>query len=609
MAGRHDMDRALAKISPSVRDELLVFAIRFARREELPRLLHPVLSAAQPQAQTALLLRLHEVPGEDSVALVAASPALDEKALASAIAQSDAQALRSLLDVVSLRRACGAAEALVAHLDAPGALGHRVAQILFALGVASAGEHGRAADDLAAREAMERVVASAAARWRHHRQAPIAALAVLLERRAGATLRELAQATDEPFLLAWRGAAEVLSATLTLRALNGGVAIRSARRGFIRAWLEAGPAVALEEGHLLKLPSWRRAIHALERPLRLLGGEWVVGNAPVHIQMGIVETIAALDLRSETRSAALERAAMQAHPLVRLAAARTAHALRGDAAPLSPAWLEGIAHQDPRLRRQTRRSAGEALDRMDWVMAARSAHHPWHDLARRRVAANDPRLLIEAGQDLPRALRHALARRHARERAALWHAALGNALESGNGALVSSALELVRVSAAEKALAHILALLTREQDPRISASAALLLGRSAAPMAEPALLALAQAPAPRVRANALEGLALAASPAALDLARSEVESMENRVRGNAVAILLTHAPARGMAELKRMLGDAEPMHRITALWVARTRRAVEGRAAIRVIAQSDADPGIRHRAVAVSRLLEIGGTR
>ncbi len=76
---------------------------------------------------------------------------------------------------------------------------------------------------------------------------------------------------------------------------------------------------------------------------------------------------------------------------------------------------------------------------------------------------------------------------------------------------------------------------------------------------------------PRVRANAMESLQFRADVTAQDLddiVHTHLVSHENRVRGNAVRALHTVNADEGTRQLKTMLADSRPMHRVSALWVA-----------------------------------------
>jgi HEAT repeat protein len=99
----------------------------------------------------------------------------------------------------------------------------------------------------------------------------------------------------------------------------------------------------------------------------------------------------------------------------------------------------------------------------------------------------------------------------------------------------------------------------------------------------------------RVRANALEALTLA-DRAAIDRLPDHLDSRDNRVRANAVRAVLRCRGRDGPKALCRMLDDADPRHRVSAIWVA--RKAREGRVAgdLRRIADHDPVAEVRRRA-------------
>jgi len=108
---------------------------------------------------------------------------------------------------------------------------------------------------------------------------------------------------------------------------------------------------------------------------------------------------------------------------------------------------------------------------------------------------------------------------------------------------------------------------------------------------------------PRVRANAIDGVARTAELAVINAIRPLTAGADNRPRANAVRAVLRADRRGGLADLRRMLADPRPLHRVSAIWVARSAGAIEAAPDLQRLAGADALPEIRTRARTALRWL------
>ncbi len=101
----------------------------------------------------------------------------------------------------------------------------------------------------------------------------------------------------------------------------------------------------------------------------------------------------------------------------------------------------------------------------------------------------------------------------------------------------------------------------------------------------------------RVQANALEAMTRI-DHTAIDRLGDRLDSRDNRLRANAVRAMLRQGRHDGARALRSMLDDADPLHRVSAIWVARqaSERRVSGD--LRRIADQDSVAEVRRRAAA-----------
>ncbi|MBI1368096.1 MAG: hypothetical protein GC162_05520 [Planctomycetes bacterium] len=138
---------------------------------------------------------------------------------------------------------------------------------------------------------------------------------------------------------------------------------------------------------------------------------------------------------------------------------------------------------------------------------------------------------------------------------------------------------------------------------RIASTAAAALGH--VPASSKAVTRLTEAlehPDDRVRANAVESLQ---QLDAVEDARASLIQLTdgegNRSRANAIKALMELPVINALPALRRMLADTDARHRISALWVVEQMGIDQVAYDVASMAQHDADPNVRRRAVNVFR--------
>jgi hypothetical protein len=146
--------------------------------------------------------------------------------------------------------------------------------------------------------------------------------------------------------------------------------------------------------------------------------------------------------------------------------------------------------------------------------------------------------------------------------------------------------------------------LAASSDPHVASAAVAALGYHESPRSsEAARVALRHVDA-RVRANAVESLARHDNAGALATMAALSEHRHNRLRANSVLALLRGNQPVGAQALRAMLADSDPMHRVSGIWVAGRAHALFARSDLRTLAERDGRIEIRKRAARTLRRID-----
>ncbi|MHC4447060.1 MAG: HEAT repeat domain-containing protein [Planctomycetota bacterium] len=485
------------------------------------------------------------------------------------------------------------------------------ATALLGAAVTLVGPNGRRRRPLALLRELDAVVARAAASYHEHRHDDVLLAAAVLAVRPGPRLAELLADPHHPVVFALRGVVDRrfdhalvrsnLLSWLTVDSL-GGQAARWLHR------ISAGErpyADLLRRGYLLVVPARRRALRRADRPMRCLPDLAEAAGLPAPAQAHLPRFTASLGI---TRSQQIRRLAEMIalpSPVARLKAlsclfeygsAEARAAVERFCFDLTAA-VAGMAVQhvlgrggtgDAALLAKLERSPHPAIARRARVALAQSGVGPyferWGQLdvsariaAAHSVAATDRRGMIERLQV--------------------------RLVEGGARCETLSAIQLGRRLGLEASLEEALMGHARSADPYVASAAiaALVDGRSSERLA--VLQSGLGHPDARVRANAVEAMMRAAGSQAIEIIEPLTASEENRTRANAVRAVLKQQPGSGLDELRAMLTDTNPLHRVSGIWVARCARAVPAVSMLEAVARNDRIAQVRVRAGAALRLL------
>lgn len=145
--------------------------------------------------------------------------------------------------------------------------------------------------------------------------------------------------------------------------------------------------------------------------------------------------------------------------------------------------------------------------------------------------------------------------------------------------------------------------LARSTDIRISATAIKTLGHLDSDSARGVVVAGLQHADLRTRANAIEVLAPAFVETNRDTLESIARSPDNRPRANAIAAIARVDRDDAAVKLDRMLTDARPLHRLSALWAADITTMTQCATRVAALARQDVSRPVRDRARRTARRL------
>ena len=358
----------------------------------------------------------------------------------------------------------------------------------------------------------------------------------------------------------------------------------------------------LECGHLLLRPLVRRAMRRIDRPAHCLPDLKTAMTLPADAQVDLVRYVRVMPTGGVVRRERLADCAALPSPTARLNALL---GLLADDSDQTMQLVEAMSTDPDEAVASL--AAGRLLDahqppRRELLRTLEASAHPLIASRATVVAAGaDVDAFFERWLRLAAADRVAIAHRLLSTRRVSLLSGLRTALSSGGReqqlAAISLAGRLDVTCVLELALFGAVA---GDDDRVVSAAVGALgqiIGRGGSRHARHALRRALDHPDVRVQANALEAITRI-DHAAIDRLGDRLDSRDNRLRANAVRAVLRRPCRDGSRALRTMLGDADPRHRVSAIWVA--RRAREGRVSgdLRRIADQDAVGEVRRRAAA-----------
>ena len=595
---------------------ILAGALPHAQDAELEPLCEALVATGDPRALASVLRTAHRL-GPRGLEMLGGAPASFDEALHLVLQRGQRQSTLNAIDLIERRAEPKLLATLGSLLDSPlDGVADRAARAFLPVVVAHVGPGGRRGADAATTDAIDAAAAAAAGSYQRHRRDEVLLAVALLAARPGPKLGELLADPGHPAVYALRG---VVDRFLSVNPLVPGNLIR---------WLGGGPLAApaarwmhrldglrqyadfLAGGHLLLTPPRRRAIRRAQRPGHCLPDLATARALPAAAQAQLPRLVGALGLTATLRVERLTEMLALPWELARLKALLMLLGYEGAATEQAVDRFcfdraASVAH----LAAQRAFARPEGPQRSLLLRLERSPHRPIAARATAILAGRGVEPFFERLMGLPGGVRHAAAGRLV---AAQRETMIGRFRE-----VLTSGRRDERLAAI--GLGHRLRLVPQLEDELINqaasadpyvASAAVkgLLGASS----DRSLAMLQSAlghPDARVRANAVESLMRAPAADALDLIVPITLSAENRPRANAVRAVLRGRPTLGLAKLRAMLADSEPLHRVSAIWVAKQARVKAVIPTLEDLARGDRLSAVRTRAVAALRLMRPRGMR
>jgi hypothetical protein len=605
---------------------VLAPAIMHGETDEMEAIIRAATATGRPDVLATALAHAHRVDGEGA-ALFTAGAGATTRALRAAIARALAPPReRVALNVLDVIRRRGDT-ALLCFLDDLVSCGldrvvRAAAHVVLETTIAHLGPSGRRIPPPAARDELDATIAAVARSYREHRAEPVLLAVAVASARPGRSLARLLEDRDHPIVAALRGVGDRVTSPVVrrnlIRWLGDDRMSTTAARWLHRLDDAEAWGDALADGHLLLAPRRRSALRRLVRPLQCVPPIDVATAMPRRAQMRLPALIHRVHLSSRARRQHLADLIALPSPIARL------RAIAGLGVHLGPQADEtlglfardrdrSVAHvaaQELGRRLAEDASAGAALERCPHVAVARRAR------ARLARASADGLRLRWGRLPEPDRLAAALAVREIEPAALprLLAETIDGATAAGGEEAGLAAIRLARRLGLVADLEEILMRVAAAESPRVASAAVAALGGARTGQRLGLLIGALGHRNERVRANAIEALGRSArSPHAattadhvvLDALRPALRSHENRCRANAVRALLgaRSGGARPVAAaaLRSMLGDESPLHRVSAIWVARRTRRAAVDDDLRRLARADPFPIVRRRAQAALR--------
>ena len=621
--------RDLANIRPIVRSEALVDALRHAAPYEVSAIAGSLLEIASVEGYMALIERYYQIDAELRAKICRG----DEKLSAALVRTARSQSLQTrhtALQIIEVRRDTKCLSAIASQFkiesNSPEIL-EVAARSLLAITREIAGSvrsHNQNEDPF---EQLDRAVAAAVDRYPTHRRPEVLLAAALLERKAGPALAKFFRDDDHPSHFAIRGVLKNFDDTSVAGpALDWLSHDRLAPQMLDRlASISRTPnlAAVLREVQLVCLPSVRNRLRRLNsRYPCSVPSEIAVREFDAQQQVDLISWLQAIKMRLPDRVQSFGDALLFRSVAARLSALR---ALMSMNQPEADAMVESFCFDEEEsiariaTRHCIRRrgaGTGALLERLlnsphPSVRSLAVENQGIEDIDRwwsvwEEIRANS----ADGAEELEGAwsfrllgtlvLRFRLAARSFLvNRRDEFFMSVRRRLLNHDQETKESALQLVRMFNLAADVELELLAVAADSDSRLISTVMILFGEIRSEASLAAILAGLQHPNSRVRSNAVEALQHRGDIRAEDYRASlrlYVSSDENRLRANAAKAIGVIDAEESDRQIKIMLKDPRPMHRMSALWVAERVGRLECAREVANLAKNDDFELVRKRA-------------
>jgi len=458
---------------------------------------------------------------------------------------------------------------------------------------------------------IDESIAEAVDRYREHRSDAVLHALALLARSPGQRLNAILTDAGHPAMFALRHAVaradrpelrQQLIRMLTTPALSPVI-----QRNLHRA---VGPDAfddVLEGAHLLRAPARKKAMRAVDRPIRCVPTMSEALQLSREAQSSLPMLIESLGLPTTKRLEHLADLVVLESTLGRLRAA--AALSRYDADEARAALKPFAFDRSPWVARTAAHAALAGAHRMGNTntVAAGLLISPHAAVARRarwlvsRSSVDaffehwlhlDATELIAAAMAVSQRDKHAFCQR------------LSTILNTAPREAKLTALMLARRLSLLNELELDIIVLAGATDSHIASAAVTTLGYAFGERSAQAIHVAMRHTDARVRANAVESLARHDDAGMIETLAALSDHRHNRLRANSVLALLRKRQPVGAHALRAMLADEDPMHRVSGIWVVNRAHASFARPDLRTIAERDSLIEVRKRAVGALRRID-----
>lgn len=571
---------------------VLTAALRDAAPDEVGDLARSALERDDPELRAALVESFDRLPAAVRTQITFTGEQLSELAVISRRWRRAA----SRRNLLALCRQCdreqvaGVLPLLAGWLSADDReLAASVGSLLLEQTRLFLGPTGRARPSVVHAESIDEALAEAYRTGGEHRQTAALLAVALALHRPGPRLRAMLMKSDDAAAFALR---RVAGRTVwpdvgrnLLPWLGSTMLDRAAARHLHTLASPEQFTALLQEGALLHAPRRRRALKQVQHPRRALPDPAVAVELEPHAQRFLPDYVAALGVRTSARLEWLRDGLALPDPVARLKCVLQLRRFRGEEARTALLQYERDSHAEV---------AG----------AAARWREPGERQRQRERYITDPRTFLDVLPDLTRLERAWCARQLLREQREAMLRLITARLRQGPRGHRLALLQLVEHLELASELGSAVIPLVHGRDVFIAAAATLALGEVEDAKAGEALRSALRHHDARVRANAVEAVMRRGEPAMLPLVMPLLGDRGNRVRANAIRATGSVAPRHSRRTLHAMLRDADPLHRISAIWVAR-RVEIDAETAqhLATLAAHDPQPLVRTRAAGVRRFL------
>lgn len=560
--------------SPSAVVDVLKATLTSAEPAERKKICQALINTAKPAAVAAVVRSLHRL--ERSVIPILGTASIDLRpVMQQIISKRKRLATLNALDVIGSLGLVGCLDLLVGLIKSSTTdkeVRHHAAIAFLTVVNATVGSNGRKQSNPGSVEQLDAPITDALLSYREHRFDEVLIAAALLTSRPGPGLAAILAQEDHTILPVLRGIASQIQRPIVRQNLINWLNINALRgqvqRQFHRLDSTASFADVLSCGHLLLTNSRRQAMRRLQQPRNCIPSiAMAVKLQPEH-QIHLVRMILNLSMRSPAKVngladlIALPNAAARMSAVVALLGHESENANQSITQfcfDRDKSVSMTASHRVLKRRHLTEESLLRRIERTVHKPLVRQATSL---LARQSVTNFFSRWMLLSTIDRLAAA-HVLA---SVSRRSLQEALSEKLMTSSRDERVVAIMLVVHLQMVS-ALSKQLIAQVSSNDSHIAAAAVAALGQAPTDITIATVRSALNHRDARVKANAIES-SMRMDPDAIQLIAPMVGVRENRPRANAVRAIMRTKHSAGLPQLKAMLSDPSPLHRISGVWVA-----------------------------------------